>query len=158
MNSNQEILTSHTQLRVAELNDQNIASVSLLVARFMPFYTYSFGLMLEKIIDQLRHQTNICVLKNNRIVAYAGWIEVDEQDVQRWYREGGDLPSPNWSNGNPLILTILVAQEGKLLKDIRRGLVERCHGRRIYAERVGRTKTGGPVRRTKIIKRASEAI
>jgi hypothetical protein len=158
MNENQEFLSSEIQLQAATLNDQNLASVSLLVARYMPFYAYSFGLMLEKITDQLRHQTNMCILSNGRIVAYAGWIEVNAQEIQEWYQGTGNLPNPSWSRENPFVVTILVAQDGRFLKYIRRGIARLCQGRRAYAERVGRTTGGCAVRRSKLIKRALQDI
>lgn len=144
--------SNEIQLQVAELNDQNVASVSLLVARFMPFYTYSFGLMLEKIVDQLRHRTNICVLREGRIVAYAGWIEVDEQEIQQWYQGSGNLPNPAWSSDHPVVITILVTPEARFLKDIRRGMSKLCNGRRVYGERVGRIAGRAALRRSILFK------
>ena len=83
------------ELRTSFLTDQNLIQVCDIVSKYPPFLNYSFRLMLVKLFDQLQYKANVTALINNKIVAYAGWITVNDSDAEKWFKEGGELPIPN---------------------------------------------------------------
>lgn len=121
--------------KTSALNDTDFAGVALMVSRYPPFFSYSFRLMLMKLIDQLKYRTNATALINGKIVAYAGWIVVNEADAERWLEEGGEIPFPDWKNGNAAIVTITVTDHKRFLLPLMRAISDRCAGKKVYAIR-----------------------
>lgn len=121
--------------RSGVLNDTDFAGASLIVSRYPPFFNYSFRLMLMKLIDQLKHQANAMAFLNGKIVAYAGWILVNEVDAERWLKEGGEIPIPNWQSGDAAIVTITVTDHKRYLLPLMRAISDRCAGKKVYAIR-----------------------
>lgn len=121
--------------RSASLNDTDFAGVSLMVSRYPPFFNYSFRLMLMKLIDQLKYQANATAFLNGKIVAYAGWIVVNGTDAERWLKEGGEIPIPNWETGDAAIVTITVTDHKRYLLPLMRAISDRCAGKKVYAIR-----------------------
>jgi hypothetical protein len=93
-------LQSNLELKVSHLTDQNLIQACDIVSKYPPFLNYSFRLMLVKLFDQLQNKANVTALINNKIVAYAGWVTVNDSDAEKWFNEGGELPLPNWVSGN----------------------------------------------------------
>jgi hypothetical protein len=104
-------MSANTRIETSQLNDQNLISIAWLVSRYQPFYTYSFGLMMDKLSDQLRDKTNVTITVNNQLVAYAGWFETDLQSAQDWQENNLDvLPFPQ-KGGEAIIVTVVVSQK-----------------------------------------------
>jgi hemolysin-activating ACP:hemolysin acyltransferase len=118
-----------------DLNDSHFVSAIMLVSKYPPFLNYSFRLMLIKIIDQLRFKTNVSVVHQGKLVGYAGWINVNELEAERWQRDGGEIPMPNWENGKASIVTITVSEENKYLLPLMRAIKKKNVGKKIYAIR-----------------------
>ena len=123
------------QLASSGLNDTALVGVSLIVSRHPPFINYSFRLMLMKLVDQLKYSANITAVLDGKIVAYAGWIVVNDSDAQRWLKDGGELPAPNWQNGNAAIITIIVTEHKRYLLPLMRAVSHVCQGKKGYAMR-----------------------
>lgn len=122
-------------ISVSELNDQNLMSTAWLVSRFRPFYAYSFGLMLDKLYEQLKNKTNITITLDGKLVAYAGWYFTDLQLAEDWYRNKLEaMPLPT-SNGNASIVTIVVTQNNTYLRLLIRGISHLCAGKKVYRKR-----------------------
>jgi len=118
-----------------DLNDPNFVTAVMLVSKYPPFLNYSFRLMLIKIIDQLKFKSNVSVVQQGKLVGYAGWIVVNEEHAEEWQRNGGEIPIPNWQNGNASIVTITVSDERKYLLPLMRAIKKKNVGRKIYAIR-----------------------
>lgn len=122
-------------ISLSELNDQNLMSISWLVSRFKPFYAYSFGLMLDKLYEQLKNKTNITITSDGKLVAYAGWYITDEQSAQAWYQNRLEtMPLPN-PNGGAAIVTIVVTQNSDYLRVLIRAVSHLCAGKKVYRKR-----------------------
>ncbi len=122
-------------ISVSELNDQNLMSISWLVSRFKPFYAYSFGLMLDKLYEQLKHETNITITLDGKLVAYAGWFITDQQKAEEWYLnklEAMPLANPD---GDAAIVTIVVSQSPIYLRVLIRSISHLCAGKKVYRKR-----------------------
>ncbi len=123
------------QIQQGALNDVSLLATLLLVSRYFPFFGYAFGLMMEKLIDQLRYGACAVVVVDNHLVAYIGWILVDDQEAQKWLKEGGELPIPRWDTGDAGIVTVLVAEDKKYIRPLIREAVRIGKGKKAYRMR-----------------------
>jgi hemolysin-activating ACP:hemolysin acyltransferase len=118
-----------------DLNDSNFILAIMLVSKYPPFFNYSFRLMLLKIIDQMKFKSNVSIIHQGKLVGYSGWIVVNDQEAEKWQRDGGEIPLPNWQNGNASIVTITVSDERKYLLPLMRAIKKKNVGKKIYAIR-----------------------
>ena len=122
-------------ISVSELNDQNLMSTAWLVSRFRPFYAYSFGLMLDKLYEQLKNKTNITITLDGKLVAYAGWYLTDLHMADDWYQNKLEtMPLPN-PNGDAAIVTIVVTQNTAYLRLLIRSISHLCAGKKVFRKR-----------------------
>lgn len=117
------------------LNDASLAATCSLVSKYHPFFNYSFGLMVIKLTDQLKFKTNAMVVREGKLLAYAGWITVNANDAERWLNEGGDLPQPEFNHPNAAIVTITVTEHKDYLLPLMRAVSNQCQGLKIYRMR-----------------------
>jgi len=134
MTVNQKISNDYDVISL-DLNDAHFVSAIMLVSKYPPFLNYSFRLMLIKIIDQMKFQSNISIIHQGKLVGYAGWIVVNDQEAEKWQRDGGEIPLPNWQNGNASIVTITVSDERKYLLPLMRAISKKNVGKKVYAIR-----------------------
>jgi hypothetical protein len=119
-------------LQIGVMNDSTYIGVSRLVSRFAPFAHYSFQLMLDKLAEQLINKSNVMMVVNGRIVAYAGWINITAEVAHHWYSHGGELPPPNWQHGEAAIVTIVVTQDSRYLIPLIKAVSHVCAGKKVY--------------------------
>jgi hypothetical protein len=118
-----------------DLNDSNFILAIMLVSKYPPFFNYSFRLMLLKIIDQMKFKSNVSIIHQGKLVGYSGWIVVNDEEAKIWQRDGGEIPLPNWQNGDASIVTITVSDERKYLLPLMRAIKKKNVGKKIYAIR-----------------------
>ena len=118
-----------------DLNDSNFILAIMLVSKYPPFFNYSFRLMLLKIIDQMKFKSNVSIIHQGKLVGYSGWIVVNGEEAKIWQRDGGEIPLPNWQNGDASIVTITVSDERKYLLPLMRAIKKKNVGKKIYAIR-----------------------
>ena len=123
------------RLEVGRLNDVTFSAVTRLVAKYPPFLAYSFGLMVVKLQEQLGHGSNVMVIRDNKLVAYTGWIVVDDRNAGIWLAHGGELPEPKWDSGNACIVTVTVSENRAYLMPMLRALSHVCAGKKVYRMR-----------------------
>ncbi len=111
------------------LNDLNLISVAWLVSRFQPFYTYSFGLMMDKLFEQLRARTNITISESGKIVAYADWYETDLPSAENWQKNNLEKMPATLQGGDAVIVTVVVTQNPKYLRTPIRAISHSCAGK-----------------------------
>ena len=139
-------------LQIGVLNDATWIGVSHLVSRYPPFSHYSFQLMLDKLGEQLTNQSNVMMIIDGRVVAYAGWVAVHEDDAIKWLENGGDIPPSNWVDGKAIIVTIVVAQDRQYIMPLIKAVSHVCAGKKVY--RLRSFQNGRPdMRRPPIIGR-----
>ena len=119
----------------AAFNATNLAAVALLVSRHPPFVQYAFGLMMARLVDQLSYQSNVMVIKDDVLVAYAGWIVVQDTEAKKWLAEGGELPAPDWKGGDSVIVTMTVTEHRDFLFPLMRAVSHLCAGKKGYRMR-----------------------
>jgi hemolysin-activating ACP:hemolysin acyltransferase len=144
-------------LQIGLMNDPTYVGVSHLVSRYPPFSHYSFQLMLEKIGEQLVNKSNVMMVIDGRVVAYAGWVMVDDDQAKRWLEQGGDIPQPNWVSGGSAIVTIVVTQDKQYIHPLIKAVSHVCAGKPVY--RLRSFQNGRPdMRRPPIIGRVHSGL
>lgn len=133
----QNINTAWPDIRVekAAFNATNLAAVALLVSRHPPFIQYAFGLMMARLVDQLSYQSNVMIIKNDVLVAYAGWLVVQTAEAEKWLAEGGELPAPDWHGGDSVIVTMTVTEHRDFLFPLMRAVSHLCAGKKVFRMR-----------------------
>jgi hypothetical protein len=126
---------SSPKLVMAKFNEANLCAAARLVSSYKPFALYSFGLMMGKLSEQLHQRANLMVLNGRQLLAYAGWVVVDADKAQHWQLHGGDLPPPDWVNGQAVIVTIVVTNHRRHLPLLIRGISHVCAGKKVYRMR-----------------------
>jgi hypothetical protein len=119
-------------LQTGALNEATIASVSIMISGYSPYNKLEFGVVMEKLTEQLTHGNNAMVLNHGRLVAYAGWMPCREEDAKYWHVNGGQLPEVNHSNSNAVIVTFLVSADKQYLLPLVRAVSHCCAGKNIY--------------------------
>lgn len=122
-------------ITVSELNDQNLMSISWLVSRFKPFYAYSFGLMMDKLYEQLRDKANITITLDGKLVAYAGWYLTDQKKAEEWCLNKLETMPLATPDGDAAIVTIVVTQSPAYLRVLIRSISHLCAGKKVYRKR-----------------------
>lgn len=128
-------IQDNLKIEISQLNDQNLISIAWMVSRFPPFYTYSFGLMLDKIYEQLKNSSNITVSVDNQLVAYGGWFIADLQATEDWQRNGLELlPLPK-EGGGAVIVTIVVSKKPEYLRPLAKAILHVSAGKKVFRKR-----------------------
>jgi hypothetical protein len=128
-------MPTNLRIETTQLTDQNLMSVAWLVSRFPPFYGYSFGLMLEKLHEQLRSRSNVTISLDGQLVAYAGWFAADASAAKEWQIKGLDaLPLP-LEGGDAIIVTIVVTHKPEYLRPLIKAISHVCAGKKVYRKR-----------------------
>ena len=128
-------MTPPLRLEVAALTDRNVAAVLSTVSRHPPFATYSFGLMVHNLLNQLRHGANMMAIAEGRLVAYAGWLRVGRADAEAWRAGRAPIPPERWSDGDAAVVTIVVSESAAHLPQLLRGVSHVCAGMPVYRMR-----------------------
>jgi hypothetical protein len=128
----------------------------VLVTRHPPFANYASGLVVARLIDQLRHRSNIMLIESKRLAAYAGWIEVDDAQAREWQQHGGPLPEPDWQRGNAIVVTMVVSNERRFLSRLLYA-VSQCYPPGVKAYRMRSFTDGRLNRRPPILCRGPQA-
>jgi hypothetical protein len=123
------------RFEVGGLNDRTLAAVLPFVARHPPFVAYSFGVMVPALMAQLRHGANMLAIGQGRLVGYAGWLRVDEEQARQWQRHERELPEPDWQHGGAAIVTVTVADNRALLAPLLHAISHVCSGIPVYRMR-----------------------
>ena len=128
-------MPTNLRIETSQLSDQNLMSVAWQVSRFPPFYGYSFGLMLEKLHEQLRSRSNVTISLDGHLVAYAGWFAADSAEAEEWQKNGlENLPLPK-EGGGAIIVTIVVSYKPEYLRPLIKAISHVCAGKKVYRKR-----------------------
>lgn len=123
------------RFEVGGLSDSTLAAVIPLVARYPPFMTYSFGVMVPSLMEQLRHGANALAINNGRLVGYAGWLLVNAELAACWQRNERGLPEPDWQHGSAVIVNVTVVESKSLLSPLMHAVSHVCAGLPMYRMR-----------------------
>ena len=122
-------------LEVGRLNDVVFSAVIRKVGQYPPFRQYWLGLMVDVLMDQLRHGGNVIGVREGKLVAYGGWIRVRRQDAEAWRAGRREIPPPAWEAGDAAISTIIIADDPGDLPALLRAISKACAGLPVYRMR-----------------------
>jgi hemolysin-activating ACP:hemolysin acyltransferase len=91
--------------------------------------------MLSRLYEQLWLKNNVALVENGKIVAYCGWIYVNEVDADLWLKENRTELPTQIIDGNAVIVTVLVSQDRAYLLPLIRALSKQCINKKIYRKR-----------------------
>ena len=128
-------MPTNLRIETSQLSDQNLMSVAWQVSRFPPFYGYSFGLMLEKLHEQLRSRSNVTISLDGHLVAYAGWFAADTAAAEEWQTKGLESPPLPKEGGDAIIVTIVVTHKPEYLRPLLKAISHVCAGKKVYRKR-----------------------
>lgn len=123
------------RLEVGQLNDVTFSAVLGIVSRYPPFSAFSFGLMVDRLRDQLRYGANVLAIENGQLIGYAGWMRVNHAQARLWQSGSGEMPLPDWQHGDAAIVTVTVAERRNLLAPLLHGISHVCAGVPVYRMR-----------------------
>ncbi|HRH78310.1 MAG TPA: hypothetical protein PK129_13255 [Cellvibrionaceae bacterium] len=126
---------TRVRLEVGQFNELNFASVLSSVARHPPFAHFSFGLMTERLREQLQHGANVLAIENGQLIGYAGWIRVNQAAAEYWQSGAGEIPLPDWQKGDAAIVTVTVVEHRSVLVPLMHGISHVCAGMPVYRMR-----------------------
>lgn len=126
---------TRVRLEVGQFNELTFATVLSSVARHPPFAHFSFGLMMERLRDQLQHGANVLAIENGQLIGYAGWIRVGQPAAEYWQSGAGEMPLPDWQNGDAAIVTVTVVEHRNVLAPLMHGISHVCAGMPVYRMR-----------------------
>jgi hypothetical protein len=91
--------------------------------------------MLDRLYEQLDRKNNIALSENGKIVAYAGWIYVNEKEARIWqHTNDSSVPAARLS-GDAVVVTIVVVQNKNFLLPLIRAISHQCAGKPVYRKR-----------------------
>ncbi len=122
------------RLQVGACDERTLAAVLGEVSRHPPFNGYAFGLMVERLGEQLRHGANVLAIGDGQLLGYAGWLRVEPDAAERWQRHAGPMPQADW-HGGAAIVTVTVARHPSLLAPILHAISHVCAGLPVYRMR-----------------------
>jgi hypothetical protein len=128
-------MPTNLRIETSQLNDQNLISIAWKVSRYQPFYAYSFGLMLDKICEQLQSKSNVTITLDGQLVAYAGWFETSIDLAQEWRAKNLEsLPLPK-QGGGAIIVTVVISEHPQYLRSLIKAISHVCAGKPVYRKR-----------------------
>lgn len=128
-------LNTPLRLQRGTMHDIVISAVLRKLSEHSPFRTYSHAVVVNAVMEQLRHGASVIGLRDGKLVAYGGWIRVSLADANVWL-DGGIIPCAKWVDGDAAIATIIVADHPSDLRCIVKGVSHMCAGTPVYRMRV----------------------
>jgi hemolysin-activating ACP:hemolysin acyltransferase len=101
-------------------NMEALGAVLTFLCRSLPYSEFRAAKIIAAIRQQLATRCDVCLIENGRIVAYAGWLPVREQDAESWLKGEVTLKPVPSSSTNAVALTIVsVANRAHVAQIIR---------------------------------------
>lgn len=120
------------------------------ICREQPYSEFRAAKIIAAVQHQLTARCHVCLIEDERLVAYAGWLPVTQGDAERWMAGESNLsPAPS-SDTRVAALTIVSALGRRhvplLIRECRRLLPQHAvYFKRDYA--------GGRTRKSKVVNR-----
>ena len=123
------------RLERGQLSDVTLAAVLGCVARHPPFAGFSFGLMVDRLREQLRHGACVLAIEDGQLVGYAGWVRVQEASARQWQAGQAEMPPADWGQGGAVIVTVTVVERRPVLVPLLHAISHVCAGLPVYRMR-----------------------
>jgi len=126
------------------VRDQNAyAALGRVVSYLMTkpsFAKQPFGVWSKTLTGQINRKHYFLVLKQNKIVGFAGWALVDEQKALNWLDASADFSSADCLNGDCMVINAWAADDESInrfvLRELRKSAVglKAAYAKRFYPD------------------------
>jgi hypothetical protein len=102
------------------------------LARVKPFSEFRVGVLTSAVRAQLRDGHHASAMRENAIIGHCGWVLTTREIGERWVREQVPLQSAPADRADAAALTLVRADEPKVLRRLIRVARELNPGRRVF--------------------------
>jgi hypothetical protein len=99
-----------------------------------PFARYDLGNFARAIQHQLANANHLAAVKQNRLVGYCGWLPA-KKDVAEAWMAGGPLVPADRSEADSVVLTVVAADNRRILTGLLRRARELNPNRQVFFKR-----------------------
>lgn len=121
------------------------------ICRSAPYAEFRAAKIIKAVQHQLSSGCHVCIIEDERLVAYAGWLPIDARDGEKWLEGNATLkPAPS-SNTDAAALTIVSVTSTSQIPQLIRGCRRLAPQRTIFFKR---DYLGGRSKKSKVYNRA----
>jgi hemolysin-activating ACP:hemolysin acyltransferase len=115
-----------------------------------PYAEFRAAKIIKAVQQQLSSGCHVCLIEDDRLVAYAGWLPVDVAEAERWMEGNTNLHPVPSSSTDAAALTIVSVHSPLEIPQLIRACRKRAPQRKIYFKR---DYSGGRTKKTKVTDR-----
>lgn len=131
----QKIRTEDYRVCKFVANAEAFGAVIDFLSRVKPFSEHRVGMLVSAVRDQLRLQHHVCAVRGNNLIGYCGWVLITQELGERWLREQVSLAPVPDDRADAATLTIVCANEPKVLRRLIRACRDLNPGKRVFFRR-----------------------
>lgn len=123
------------------------------ICRFAPYAEFRAAKIIKAVQFQLSSGSHVCLVEDERLVAYAGWLPIDALNGESWLEGRSTLKPISVEHSNAIALTIVTAASTNQIPPLIRACRKLTPQRKVYFKRDyigGRSKKSKVYNRTKV--------
>ena len=124
------------------------------ICRTSPYAEFKAAKIIKAVQHQLSNACHVCLIEDERLVAYAGWLPIDARDGEQWLEGKGILKPVAVASSDAIALTVVSVIRTEQL----RPLIHACRllspRRTVYFKR---DYLGGRSKKSKVYNREDRA-
>jgi hemolysin-activating ACP:hemolysin acyltransferase len=124
------------------------------VCRSSPYAEFRAAKIIKAIQHQLSSGSHVCLIENEQLVAYAGWLPIDLADGENWLAGKGTLHPSSSANPQAVALTIVSTTDPSQIPQLIRACRRLAPQRTVYFKR---DYPGGRSKKSKVQNRTRRA-
>ncbi|MCX7350557.1 MAG: hypothetical protein NTZ54_13885 [Alphaproteobacteria bacterium] len=109
--------------------------VLLFICRSAPYAEFRAARIIKAVQHQLASGCHVCLIENERLVAYAGWMPVDLAEAERWIEGGANLHPVPSSSTDAAALTIVSVRSQREIPQLIRACRKEAPQTKIFFKR-----------------------
>jgi hemolysin-activating ACP:hemolysin acyltransferase len=123
--------------QVLEYNSA-IGIASSFVSAHQPFGAYRADRLIGALSGQIKRRHYAFAVRDGTIIGYAGWALCTEATARAWLEDGRVPPPDQYSDGEIVVIVIVVADDTDALRHLKAHLRKLYRGRAFMARRASR--------------------
>ena len=120
------------------------------ICRAPPYAEFRADKIIKAVQHQLSTGCHVCLIENETLVAYAGWLPIDARDGEKWLQDKASLRPVPPSSTDAVALTIVSASNPGDVKRLMRACRNLAPQKTVYFKR---DYDQGPARKSKVVNR-----
>lgn len=105
------------------------------ICRSAPYDDFRAAKIIRAIEHQLASRCHVCLIRDEQLIAYAGWLPIDADDGDKWLEGNGTLTPASSPNKNAAALTVVSSLSPSHLPQLIRACRTLAPRRTIYFKR-----------------------